>query len=268
MDKFSKKMKTNRSKNKPIGKKLSFNASSKTSATASSSPVKRAKKQPLGVKKETLDRDDSVCSEDLPTFNTKPIRKKQNLTKTFKKYGVIVPSLEEILAEQKQIREYKKQVQQVMQLKKPNLSALTTLTNERRSDRIRLQVSDAIGLNCLHLTLEQIALYFNKHVSDMKKIIDKKFPSERHKNCCLEKNAVPQNISYLDLEYTSRSMVFTFDQVDHMATLITTHFDSEDISTKHLFQVLIPELCFKIFMDVHKMDKQQAKSFFDKRPVI
>ncbi|XP_066253856.1 uncharacterized protein [Euwallacea similis] len=270
MVKSLKKVNTKSPKDPPSVKKLS-KASSKTSAGTSSTPVKGTKKRPLStkpvVKKKTLLNDNSMCSEDLPTFNTEPIRKKQKLTKTFEKYGVIVPSLEEILVEQEQIREYKEQVQRAMKLKKLNFTALTILTNVRRSERISDQVSKAIPLDCKHLALEKITWYFNKYMP-VRKIINRKFTSRRQKQYYFKKNGISQNGPYLDLEYSSTSMVFTFEQVDHMANLMKNRFESENINIQYLCQILISELCFKIFMDVHNMDRQQAKTFFDKCPFI
>lgn len=209
---------------------------------------------------KTLKRYNSGSSDELPTFKDKTIQKKQKQSETFKKYGVIVPSLDEIVADQTKFVTYKIQVEEAQALREPTFKM--PFSPEKMN-----HLEEEGSLDCKHLPLTAITNYFNDDLPFLRDIINGKQFSDRHKRY-LNKNLNKNNyLTANDLTYNTSTIVFTFEQLDHIISLMHTEFDPEEKETAYFFKVLIPELCLKIFMKTHNMNKRKAIKYLEIRPL-
>lgn len=224
--------------------------SNKKSQNLSSKPAENPRKK-------TLKRFNSDISDELPTFRKAAPNKRPKQTEEFKKYGVIVPSIDEIMADQKHLSSYKIQVEEAQTLKEPTFKMPSS--PEKGKD-------DEVYLDCKHLTLEDISEQFKKNILDLSNIMKGQTPSDRHRRYYDKKNHV-NKFTEKDLTYSTSTIVFTFEQLDHMITLMQEEFDPEGDRTCYFFKVLLPELCLKIFMDIHHMNKREANGYLNNRPV-
>lgn len=209
------------------------------------------------LSKKTLKRFNSDISDDLPTFRKVASNKRPKQTEEFKKYGVIVPSIDEIIADQKHLSSYKIQVEEAQTLKEPTFK----MPNSPKKGK-----EDEAYLDCKHLTLEDISEQFKTNILFLSNIMKGQTPSDRHRRYYDKKNHI-NKFTEKDLTYSTSTIVFTFEQLDHMITLMQEEFDPEGDRTCYFFKVLLPELCLKIFMDIHDMNKREANGYLNNRPV-
>lgn len=219
------------------------------------SDVKRSSKR---SGKPTLNRFNSESSDELPTFKKKTLRTRTTQTESFKKYGVIVPSLDEIVAAQQEFSNYKTRVAEAQTLREPTFKMLSSPQKSNLSE-------DKL-LDCKHLTIEEVTKYFKNNLPLLRDIINGKKYCDRHRRYFDKKNKLDV-LTTRDLTYSISTIVFNFEQVDHMITLMRNEFDPDDHKTSYFFKVLVPELCLKIFMEVYNMNKREATTYLENRPI-
>ncbi|KAL1490721.1 hypothetical protein ABEB36_013370 [Hypothenemus hampei] len=193
-------------------------------------------------------------SDDLPLFRKK--LKIHERSESFKKYGVKVPSIDEILDEKNKLVDYKKKVEEALLIEEPSFSVAFT---PKKTPKEPL-------LDCKNLSLPEITTYFTNNISYLSDIIKGIQDSDRHR-LYYNKNNETKRSSMKDLTINTSTIVFTFDQLDHILNLMRDEFDPKGTNTQYFFQVLLPELCLKIFMKEHKMTKSRAIKYLDQRPV-
>ncbi|KAH1022328.1 hypothetical protein HUJ04_011749 [Dendroctonus ponderosae] len=175
-------------------------------------------------------------------------------SEAFKRYGVIVPSIEEMLAEKNNLVSYRQHVEEAQKIDEPTFVWPSLPKREQFCEPM---------LDCKSLTLDELTEQFNLNVSFLAGISGGKTYSDRHQRYH-NSNQWQHKFTLRDLTYNTSTIVFSFEQVDHLATLIDGGFPDQ---SKYVFQVLLPELCLKIFMNQHDMSKLQAKKYLDMRPV-
>lgn len=196
---------------------------------------------------------------DLPTFRIKKSATKNN--ELYKKYGVVIPTIEEILQEQKELEHYKSQLSSFHIMNEPSLEVFSPAQYlEEKLDQCH-QI-----LDCKHLSLSEISVAVNSNLKYLKDIMDQKVFNKRHE-LFYDVDRKPLTLSTKDLTYNTSMILFTYDQTEYMLTKLKKYLDPDDKLTNYFFQVLLPELCLKIFMDCHKMCYKDAINYLDTRPI-
>lgn len=232
--------------------KIENKESARVAPKSAAAPKKRKTKSSKNPQKAKS----KLKNEDIEEQVSPPKRRKCSTfqSEAFKRYGVIVPSIEEMLAEKSNLVSYKRHVEEAQMIAEPVFVWPTLPKPEPFSEPM---------LDCKNLTPDELTEQFKLNVGFLAGIHAGKSFSERHQryhNASQWRHKFTLN----DLTYNTSTIVFSFEQVDHLATLIDKRFPDQ---SKYVFQVLLPELCLKIFMNQHDMSKLQAKKYLDKRPV-
>ncbi|KAG5877277.1 hypothetical protein JTB14_038313 [Gonioctena quinquepunctata] len=226
--------------------------------------VPSAKRKTTKHKGKSIKRTDSSDSCDLPTFKS---LKKTKKTRTedeasLIKYGVLLPTVDEIIQDQKDLEKYKNQVESFRPLYDTSFELSFSTKNQNRTPNVSQTI-----LDCKMLSLSQVTDHFRANVEFLSDIFHNKVPNERHARY-YDKNTKAITLTTRDLSYNTSMIVFTFEQKEHMVNLLKEEFDPNDNMTHYFFQVLLPELCLKIFMDTHEMSYEDALIYLDERPVV
>lgn len=208
---------------------------------------------------KSIKKTSSSESCDLPLFKISQRPKKEN--KLYKKYGVVLPTVEELLKEKEDLENYKNQLEQFDSINQLRLE-LSTYKENLQTEPVH---SEHI-LDCKHLSLQIILKYLKKNLKHLQDIMYKRVYNERHERF---NNKYKQTLtpSTSDLTYNTSMIVFTYDQIEFMIEKLKKYLDPEDQLTQYFFQVLLPELCLKIFMQTHNMSFEEAVIYLDKRPL-
>ncbi|CAH1114138.1 unnamed protein product [Psylliodes chrysocephalus] len=219
-------------------------------------------------KTKPFKRYNSSDSCELPSFanmlnNKSKKNKKITTTKKeqkalFQKYGVHVPTVDEILRDKERLEKDKQKLAQFVPMNDDSL-LFEPFIEEAPQEKENI-------LHCKDLTNEQLLKSFKKNRKYLNSIISGKIKNERHDKY-FDKNRVITN-SFSDLTYNTSTIVFTFEQNEYLIDLLQEAFDPEDKKTQYFFQVLLPELCLKIFMEKHKMNYDVAVKHLDKQPIL
>ncbi|XP_050296682.1 uncharacterized protein LOC126736396 [Anthonomus grandis grandis] len=214
--------------------------------------------------KKSLSRFNSASSDELPSYVTKKpsgtVRKrKAKQPDSFQKYGAHLPSAEELITTQNQLSSYKNQVQEAQHVREPLFKSLCTPEKVKDIQPLPL-------LDCKHLSLEDIDRYFEDNITFLSQIITGKIYSDRHKRY-YDKENVQDIQTAANLTCSTSTIVFSFEQLDKMIALMREKFDPKDLNTSYSVKVLVPELCLRIFMDVHGMNKREANRYLLNRPI-
>ncbi|XP_030752485.1 uncharacterized protein LOC115879686 [Sitophilus oryzae] len=246
--------------NERVKKKRIAIESLKKPLSITTSPLKTGRvSRPKRTTKPTLKRFNSGGSDDLPIFNKKSPRKREKQSESFKKYGVSVPSVNQVMSDVKNLTQYKGTVNEVKDLREPKAKKPSPPAKKQTKKKQH-------WLDCKHLSLEEITEKFDENVTYLESILTGKLFSERHK--IFHKKKVGTNIlSKKDLTYNTSTIVFTHEQVDHIVALMEEKFDHDHTKSAYFFKVLLPEFCLKLFMDVHEMSRRQATNYLDERPI-
>lgn len=196
---------------------------------------------------------------DLPIFKTSKPRGKNN--KLYKKYGVLIPTIDEILQEKKELEVYKNQLNSFQCI---NESCLESLVPSKISEK-RFDQCEEI-LDCKHLSLTQISKVVRKNLKYLQDIMNGRVFNKRHE-LFYNKNNKPFTLTTKDLTYNTSMVLFTYDQTEYILSELKKYLDPDDKLTQYFFQVLLPELCLKIFIDTHDMSYDNAVAYLDTRPI-
>nr|XP_023019572.1 uncharacterized protein LOC111508340 [Leptinotarsa decemlineata] len=247
-------------------KKLKYISDSSTSQTSLDSYLNKTpniQRKSSCNSKKTMNRTDSSDSCDLPTF--KPMKKSKINKKdkeSFIKYGVSIPTIDEILKDQKDLQNYKTQVESFKPMCDKSFELPFCVKNLNTSP-----VVDTLVLDCKGLSLKDVTKCFRSNVGYISDIFHGRVYNERHDRYN-NINTKVFTLTTKDLSYNTSMIVFTFKQIEHMLSLLGKEFDTKDNKTHYFFQVLLPELCLKIFMDTHGMSREEAVLYLDERPVV
>jgi hypothetical protein len=247
-------------KNKPQGSPM------KDKPQVHTSPSSRKRRSKTQNSKITpwLNKENST-SKRCKTDRMKPlditIKSKKTLQRnpSFEKYGIMLPSYDKIVADQKKFDEHKNSVKLFDDFDVDVLDKGIAVDLDEGGE-----FADEI-LDCKHLSPKELDEFFAKNVQILDGIIKGKNYSERHRR--FHRGGRPDEPGPGDLRCSTSLVVFTYDQKDHLLNLLRDEFDPEDKMTVYFFKVLLPELCLLIFMEVHKMGKRKANAYLDRRPL-
>lgn len=215
---------------------------------------------------KTFNRNDSFDSVELPSFKNITRRKSIKSSKrkdqkaSFQKYGVILPTVDEILKDKEDLEYRRRKIECFKPISEDSLELpffneiVQTPTKEK-------------GLDCKHLSLDELTSAFNTYVSLLSDIIGEKIGHSRHQKY-FNRSLKVLTMSPNDLTYNTSTIAFSYEQLEHLMSLLKQQFDPDDMKTKYFFQVLLPELCLRIFMKTYAMDLEQAVEYLNERPVI
>lgn len=206
-------------------------------------------------KESTVKTDDT---EDLPCFKEQTKKPSKKRKTAVKKRKNVKPVWQQLLHDAKELEEYKIKVAKARELvaeddcEEDNWLPFTV---KKKS----IQPAPPI-LDCKQLTLEEIKKYFEKNICLLMNIMSGEHYCKRHSDF---KQKHLQNLDYLTVSFSM--IAFSFEQVHKMANLMSECFDPENKKDEYFFKVLIPELCLKIFADVHNMSEEEAADYLKNR---
>lgn len=183
--------------------------------------------------------------------------RKQQATSLYMKYGVKVPSFKSIMKQWKETEEYKKSLENN---KLEPITEITTYKDYINNNEIKPKTK---VLDCKHLTLKQIRKAVSRNMTYIKKILTGEIHSERQLTYCKEQQRNKDLI--VDLRHDISTVTFTDKQIRIMLKMLDRQFEEK---AEYYLIVLLPELCLKIFMDVHNMNYEEAVEYLEKRPCI
>ncbi|KAK9884826.1 hypothetical protein WA026_009053 [Henosepilachna vigintioctopunctata] len=192
--------------------------------------------------------------------NNAKVKRKHNLHKndSFEEYGLLLPSYEKILGN-KVIMENEARALDTYEELYADLDI--TLPNELKD---MLNLNDTPGtsdlLDCKSLSIEELSNCFYENLNYIRNILEGNVYSERHKKFI-------DGDPTFDFTYSISTVIYTEEQQDHLLMLLEKNFDPEAENTQYFFKVLLPELCLKIFMDLHNKTFEEAVKYLEWMPV-
>lgn len=174
---------------------------------------------------------------------------------------MILPSVDEVLQEKKELELYKNKLETVH-----DICMLNKVLSPLKNQEVCLKQHNQI-LDCKHLSLRKISKAVKNNLDDLKDIMCGKVFNERHKKFSDRYKKI-LTLTTKDLTYNTSMVLFTYDQVEYMLTKLKKYLDPEDKLTEYFFKVLLPELCLKIFMQAHNMSYDDAVVYLDSRPFV
>ncbi|KAK5639046.1 hypothetical protein RI129_011538 [Pyrocoelia pectoralis] len=122
-------------------------------------------------------------------------------------------------------------------------------------------------LDCKHITKEELEMQLEKHYQFVHDIFHAISKSERHEKY-KDRKYHSMSSSQDSLTYNTSMITFSYEQKEIMLSYLYKKFDNNEFHTQtdYFFKVLLPELCTKIFMDIHNMSKDEAVAYLDRRP--
>ncbi|CAH0553409.1 unnamed protein product [Brassicogethes aeneus] len=221
---------------------------------------KKTKKSKKLVRTESSNS--TASTDSLMSFNIKPKTQKNkmnlNTSGSFEKYGVLMPSMKDVLSDQKELEKLKRQVNELKEIEDVSLDLTFSIKDICKENKIET-------LSCKLLTTDKLTDLFYENKSYLQDILNGKQYSERHERFY---NYNPTyDLTTMDLNYNTSMIVFTYDQIELLTDLLTENFDREEKLTSYFFKVLLPEFCIKIFMDVHDMTYEEALMYLETRPI-
>ncbi|CAH0560248.1 unnamed protein product [Brassicogethes aeneus] len=225
--------------------------------------LKNLKKKPMSKSLEDDFKKSSKSKSQEDDFEKPKSKKKPiKLTRTdsFEKYGVLMPTLDDILEDKKKLDTQKQKLQEARQIE--DISLDLTFSLNKSADN---EVGKENILGCKHLTNPELTDLFNKNKCYLSEIISGEKYSERHSR--FHNYNVKYDLTTKDLTYNTSMIVFSHDQIEHMMNLLSENFDPDDKLTQYFFKVLLPEFCTKVFMDVHNMSQEETLMYLETRPL-
>ncbi|GJQ74404.1 hypothetical protein Trydic_g21275 [Trypoxylus dichotomus] len=198
-------------------------------------------KQKGNNKTHTKGKNDSI---------SKKIKKSNN--GSYDKYGIYMPSHQDMLNQKESCDNYNDVVQSLMRLVVP--------LPEVQINPLNNQVCAVKALNCKSMTIEKLIAAYRNNKQYLEGIIDGTIPSERHEK-------FKSVVSREELTFNTSMIVFSNEQKQILASKLCERFGVGSSCSNYYFKVLLPELCLKIFMDEHSMSREQAIEYLDCYPV-
>lgn len=204
-------------------------------------------KSPLDIWLQRKSKTPSEQTKDDMKLKRKLLRK----TDSFEKYGTSLPTVDDIL---KNIDSLNRETELLDNFDSIDCDFSTPWSLNRTEE-----TPDVTWLNCHHLSESDLESYFLKFSDSMKNISNGTEFSQRHQTYkdCYSRSRLTYNFS---------TSVFNKNQLEYLMEKTEKEFDPDDERTDYLFMVLLPELCFKIFMDHFEMTKEEAVDYLRKRP--
>jgi len=213
---------------------------------------------------ENCTANNTMCKE-LKTLNGKvPAKEKKKEFKrttsgSFDKYGISTPSVEEILEYQKNLESQLKCIDDFDAQYEPQECVEFNIEEPKA----------LVMLDCKHLTNEEINKAFDENYQYVYDIFHGIRHSARHER--FKKENVQDQFTSKDLKYNTSTITFSDEQKQLLLSRLDKKFNQDEIlcsnTTRYFFKVLLPELCTKIFMDVHNMTFEEATKYLDNRSV-
>ncbi|KAK4877354.1 hypothetical protein RN001_009860 [Aquatica leii] len=204
--------------------------------------------------------DRTDIEKDLTNIDTKTIGDvKQHSYDSFAKYGVKVPTLDDIINHQKKLERLEK------------IAAEFELMDDYIEPPMEFHVIEPKKsvkiLGCKHLTDDQLKVIFQQNYQYLYDIHHGISFCERYIR--FQKEDYRNNFTVKDLKYNTSMITFKLDQILLLVDLLFEKFDDGKYGSamQYFFKVLLPELCKKIFMDTHNMTDNEATVYLDNRPV-
>ena len=189
-----------------------------------------------------------------PKVKTKSVPSLKRANNSFERYGILLPTFEDIMEQRKKLENDKKILQDI-------LPKIGTALPKRPS--VKIKQPKIKMLDCKHMTEKEIANAFEKNLNHLRDIRSEKIYCERHERFKTERNV--NALSANSLTYNTSMIVFKLQQKKALAEMIERHFQGECVD--YYFKVLLPELCLRIFMDTHALSPSKAIEYLDERPV-
>lgn len=185
---------------------------------------------------------------------------KQDETALKRKYfydenGVVMPTFEKIMADIAEYDEHKAKVLKVTRFDssifdKPIPSLLPPKPNQEKT------------LTCKHCSLEKISDHFGTHKNELKDIFNGRKYNKGHKLYQRWNSRKPNDDTNL-----SSLLLFSQEQIDHSLDMLKAEFDKENNKLHYFFKILLPEFLILIFMNEHKMNRDEAMLYLNKMPI-
>ncbi|KAB0801128.1 hypothetical protein PPYR_05482 [Photinus pyralis] len=176
----------------------------------------------------------------------------------FKRYGMHVPTFQEMMAYRK---EYEKMEKEVEFIDAAIAEPIIKVPEEPQKEPVPI-------LDCKHLTEDQLQILLEQNYLFAHNIFHGITKNARHDRFKATKYH-RITFSKSNLIYNTSMIVFSYEQKRFMLKYLYSKFDNEGefhTQTDYFFKVLLPELCTKIFMDTYQMTKEEAESYLAVRP--
>lgn len=263
MSKSSKQIKSIKKSNKPSSalkpnKTVKQKSSSHKHTTQSTLGAFVIKEQ---IKPSVNKNTSEILSESCDSPSIKIITPSKNESRLFEKYGIMLPTVEEVLQEKRELEDYKNQLNAFQVINEADIQISFALKKSETCSNKPEKI-----LDCKDLTLKTISKAVRKNLEYLKNIMYERVYNERHKKFS-DKNKKYCTVSTEDLTYNNSMILFSYEQIECMLTKLQKYLDPEDKLTKYFFQVLLPELCIQIFMEAHNMSYEEALIYLDTRPL-
>ncbi|KAK9869534.1 hypothetical protein WA026_003290 [Henosepilachna vigintioctopunctata] len=178
-------------------------------------------------------------------------------SESFETYGMVLPTADKIIENINKIRKEAKALDDYEQLyiEEDSISEVPNDLGIINTSPIK----DSL-LDCKHLSLKKLKWYFENNLDYIKDIKNGVQSSRRHE--------IYQHLSERNkLTYNTSTIVFSSDQIEYLLSKLEISIDPYGVNTEYIMMVLLPELCLRIFMDVHKITFDEAVEYLEWRPV-
>lgn len=180
--------------------------------------------------------------------------KKHGMSSSYLRYGVKIPSFNNIMKKCAEAEEYIKSVEAN---KLESYTEMCQYKNQTKTVDKNREI-----LDCKHLTLKEIQKAFERNLTYIKQIQSGEVHSERHDAFLKQQHQVHFN-KQDDLRCDTSTITFSDKQIWEMLKMLKSEFDNK---TQYFLMVLLPELCLKIFMEEHEMSHDEALEYLRELP--
>lgn len=184
--------------------------------------------------------------------NRKP-SKKRTLNSSYLRYGIRVPSFETIMKECEKTDKYAKSLKENKLEDYIEVCGCKNIAKVKKKEKI---------LDCKHLTLKEIGKAVKRSLAHISRIQSGEVYSARHSAFCNWNQHDDFNINN-DLRCDTSTIAFSDEQIRVMLKMLEKEFGDK---IHYFLMVLLPELCLKIFMEVHNMSHDDAVHYLQERP--
>lgn len=123
-------------------------------------------------------------------------------------------------------------------------------------------------LNCYHLTEQQVRHGVIDHIVEARQICSGSMWNKRHEmfyNAHASEHMLEEIGQILSMETTTCIYAFEDDKIRLILNMLRAEFGNQAM---YNFLVLLPELCLRIFMDVHNMTYDEVVHYIENRPRV
>lgn len=195
-------------------------------------------------KSKTDDVENKIKTVNNSSKVDEKVAKQTQKTELFLKYGVHMPTYEDILKNQEKWKLYKQNLENIFQ---DNFEVpVHKSKNYEYEENINKPVE---VLGCTHLTKHQLKSAVCNNLDYLMEISDdSRLNWKQDQNASLA--AFDREQKLIIAKYIQKKM-----------------YNKALYNSQNVFKVLLPELCLKIFMDEHNMTQEEAKNYLEQRPI-